>query len=495
MKIALKKLFQQIGLLCDEDIEINGIEFDSRKINEGNLFVAISGHISDGHTFIQAAVDNGAVAIIGEKELKKEVSVPYYQVENSRSLLSKLANAFFQEPQYKHKMIGITGTNGKTTSAYMLHHILTSNGKTASLIGTVGYIINGEQHESSLTTPDAITLQKMIFESKDEYVVMEVSSHGLDQYRVACQMFDYALFTNLTHEHLDYHLDLETYYQSKKKLFNCLKTEGKAIVGTYTHWGERLYRELYNEKIPVFSYGQKKRRENIYLKSYTSTPTATLIVQDHGEEYQIHMKIPGKHNLLNALGSYICARDIGFSPGEVIYALEKFEGAPGRFEQILTPIGSKVIIDYAHTPDGLSHALETATYCINNDLYHIFGFRGNRDRSKRKEMVEISQKYCNHVYLTLDDLNGIEEELMVKELFELSKPYANVTVIKDRSEAIYQAIGLLQNGDGLIITGKGPEKYNEQYTYPTLTDKETVLRFLQESIIYDEKYHNQEQQR
>ncbi|QOR64649.1 UDP-N-acetylmuramoyl-L-alanyl-D-glutamate--2,6-diaminopimelate ligase [Cytobacillus suaedae] len=495
MKITLKKLFQQIGLECDEDIEINGIEFDSRKIKEGNLFVAISGHISDGHTFIQAAVDNGAAAIIGEKELMEEVSVPYYQVDNSRALLSQLANAFFQKPQYKHKMIGITGTNGKTTTAYMLHHILTTNGKSASLIGTVGYIINGKQHESALTTPDAITLQKMIYDSKDEYVVMEVSSHGLDQYRVACPMFDYAIFTNLTHEHLDYHLDLETYYQSKKKLFSCLKTEGKAIVGTYTLWGERLFRELYNDKTPIFSYGQKKRRETIYLKSYTSTPTATFVVQDHGEEYQIRMKIPGKHNLLNALGSYICARDMGFTPGEVISALEKFEGAPGRFEEILTPTGAKVIIDYAHTPDGLSHALETATYCISNELYHIFGFRGNRDCSKRKEMVEISQKHCHHVYLTLDDLNGIEKEQMVQELFELSKPYANVTVIEDRTDAISHTLGLLVKGDGLIITGKGPEKYKEQYHSPTLTDKETVLRFLQESIIYDETNKSAEQQK
>ncbi len=495
MKITLKKIFQQIGLKCDEDIVINGIEFDSRKIKKGNLFVAISGHISDGHTFIQAAIDNGAAVVIGEKKLKEAVSVPYYQVDNSRALLSQLANAFFQEPQYKHKVIGITGTNGKTTTAYMLHHILTTNGKSASLIGTVGYIINGKQHESSLTTPDAITLQKMIYESIDDYVVMEVSSHGLDQYRVACPLFDYALFTNLTHEHLDYHLDLETYYQTKKKLFNCLKTEGKAIVGTYTLWGERLYRELYNEKVRIFSYGQKKRKETIYLKSYTSTPTATFIVQDYGEEYQIQMKIPGKHNLLNALGSYICARDMGFSPGEVISALEKFEGAPGRFEEILTPIGAKVIIDYAHTPDGLSHALETATYCINNDLYHIFGFRGNRDCSKRKEMVEISQKYCHHVFLTLDDLNGIEKERMVKELFELSYPYANVSVIEDRTEAISQTLDLLQKGDGLIITGKGPEKYKERYNYPTLTDKETVLRFLQDSIIYDEKIRDQEQKR
>lgn len=495
MKITLGKLFQQIGLQCDEDIEINAIEFDSRKVKKGNLFVAISGHISDGHTFIEEALENGAAAVIGEKELKEEVSVPYYQVANSRRLLSKMANAFFQEPQYKHKIIGITGTNGKTTTAYMLHHILTSNGKTASLIGTVGYTINGKQHESSLTTPDAISLQKMIHESDDEYVVMEVSSHGLDQYRVACPMFDYALFTNLTHEHLDYHFDLETYYQSKKRLFNCLKSDGKAIVGTYTLWGERLYRELFKEKIPIISYGQKKANKTIYLKSFTSTPTAAFVVYDHDEEYQIRMKIPGKHNLLNALGSYICARDMGFSPGEVIYALENFHGAPGRFEEIHTPTGAKVIIDYAHTPDGLSHALETATYCISKDLYHIFGFRGNRDTSKRKEMVEISQKHSHHVYLTLDDLNGIEKEQMVKELFELSKPYENVTVIEDRTEAISQIVRLLQNGDGLIITGKGPEKYKENYYYPTLTDKETVLRVLPELNMYNNINQNQEQQK
>jgi UDP-N-acetylmuramoyl-L-alanyl-D-glutamate--2,6-diaminopimelate ligase len=495
MKITLKELFQKIGLQCEDDIEIDGIEFDSRKIKEGNLFVAISGHISDGHTFIQLAIDNGAVAIIGEKELKTHLSIPYYQVPNSRELLSKLANVFFQEPQHKHKIIGITGTNGKTTTAYMLHHILTSNGKSASLFGTVGYIVNGKQHESNLTTPDAISLQKMLHESNDEFVVMEVSSHGLDQYRVACPMFDYAVFTNLTHEHLDYHIDLESYFQIKKKLFQCLKKDGKAIVGTYTLWGERLYRELLEDNVPTFSFGQKRQRESIYLKSYTSTPKATFIVHDCGQDYQVRLKIPGKHNLLNALGSYICARDMGLAPGEVIFALESFAGAPGRFEEIVTPNDAKVIIDYAHTPDGLSHALETAACCINENLYHIFGFRGNRDKSKRKEMIKISQKLSNHVYLTLDDLNGIEKAQMLKELYELSKPYTKVTVIEDRTEAISHVMRLLKNGDGLIITGKGPEKYKEQYQYHTLTDRETVLRVIPELLRYDEFHHyNQNQQ-
>lgn len=492
MKITLKKLFQQIGMQCDDDIEINGIEFDSRKVKEGNLFVAISGHVADGHTFVPAAVENGAVAVIGENVLKEDLPVPYYQVENSRKLLSIMANAFFQKPQHNHKIIGITGTNGKTTTAYMIHHILTSNGKSASLIGTVGYILNGKQHESNLTTPDAISLQKMIHESKDEFVVMEVSSHGLDQYRVACPMFDYALFTNLTLEHLDYHSDLESYYQIKKKLFNCLKNDGKAIVGTYTHWGERLYRELLESHNYILSFGQKKTRESTYLKSFNSTPKASFIVHDQGNDYQIRLKIPGKHNILNALGSYICARDMGFSPGEVITALESFKGAPGRFEEIITPNGAKIIIDYAHTPDGLSHALETAAFCIKQDLYHIFGFRGNRDKLKRKEMVKISQKHCKCVYLTLDDLNGVSKEQMLKELQELSSPYPNVMIIEDRTKAISEAVRLLQTGDGLIVTGKGPEKYQEQYEYHTLTDKETVLCVLRETIQPVELYPNQQ---
>ncbi|MDT8862172.1 UDP-N-acetylmuramoyl-L-alanyl-D-glutamate--2,6-diaminopimelate ligase [Alkalihalobacillus sp. MEB130] len=479
MNKTLSDLLKSLDIQGDKNVEITGIQLDSRKVKDGNLFVAVSGYESDGHTFIQSAIDNGAVAIIGEKNLKERLSVPYFQVHDSREALSVLANFFYDMPHTKHKMIGITGTNGKTTTSYMLHHILKHNGKTAARLGTVEYVINGDMRESNLTTPDTVLLQEMLHESEDEYVVMEVSSHGLDQYRVHGPMFDYALFTNLSHEHLDYHKDLENYYGTKKRLFQCLKNEGKGIVGTYGSWGERLYEELAEEFIPSISFGQSKEVESIFLKSFQTLPNVTVVIDDNGDEYVIKMKIQGEHNVYNAIGSYICAREIGLSPTDVVEALETFEGVPGRFETVKLLNGSKAFIDYAHTPDGLQYALKTAKECTDRYLYHIFGFRAKRDGSKRETMVEISQSHSDYVFLTLDDLNGTEKEDMVAELRELSKPYPNIVVIDDRTEAIAHVLSLLKKGDGLIITGKGPENYREEYRYQTRNDRETILKCME----------------
>ncbi|OCA88708.1 hypothetical protein A8F94_24055 [Bacillus sp. FJAT-27225] len=483
--MTLSELLRRVGLSCnDETIVVNGIESDSRKIKKGNLFVAIKGHDKDGHVYIDSAIENGAAAVIGEQELDS-LPVPYYKVHNSRQIVSVLANTFYGHPQNKHIIVGITGTNGKTSTAYLLHHILSFNGKTSSLLGTVEYVFNGSRHESSLTTPDAVSLQKMIHESKDEFIIMEVSSHGLDQFRLAGPMLDYAIFTNLSHEHMDYHSDFEEYFQAKKKIFKCLKTGGKGIIGAYTPWGERMAEELAAEKVPSISYGNSNKKEAIYLKSFMTVPTLCLVIDDNGQEYSLTMRIPGKHNVYNALGSYICARAIGLTPQQIIRALECFQGVPGRFEQVDLPLGARAIVDYAHTPDGLIHALETASHCVENNLYHIFGFRGRRDPTKREEMVKISQAICSHVFLTLDDLNGVDKEQMVEELKELSKPYQNITVIEDRTEAIAHAMGSLGQGDGLIITGKGPEPYKDEYTYKTKSDIDTIYYFLTEGKIVE----------
>jgi UDP-N-acetylmuramoyl-L-alanyl-D-glutamate--2,6-diaminopimelate ligase len=478
MKTPLKQLIQSIGLTCSYNIDIYGLAFDSRKVKKGFLFFAISGNESDGHNYIKSAIRNGAAAIVGEKELDEEIPIPYFRVDNSRKYLTILANQFYEMPHKKHKLIGITGTNGKTTTAYMLHHILNHNGKTASLLGTAGNYLNGEKYESNLTTPDPISLQKMMYDSHDEFVLMEVSSHGLDQHRVFGPMFDYALFTNLSHEHLDYHDNLEEYYQTKKKLFRCLKENGKGIIGAYTNWGERLYQELAEELVSVSSFANKVKNEPIQLKSVNPGHNTALLINDHEKEVRFKLKTPGLHNALNAFGSYICSRDLGFEPQQIIEALEHFEGAPGRFDIIHIPTGAKAIIDYAHTSDGLTHALITARQFIEHNLYHIFGFRGKRDLTKREEMVRISQFLSNYVILTLDDLNGVDQDMMLDELNILSRPYKNVVVIEDRTEAIAYALHQLKKEDGLIITGKGYENYKETFSMKTISDKDTIHKIL-----------------
>jgi UDP-N-acetylmuramoyl-L-alanyl-D-glutamate--2,6-diaminopimelate ligase len=476
MKITLHKLLEQVGLVCDADVEVHGIQSDSREVNPGDLFVAVPGFESDGHHFIHSAIERGAVAIIGERVITDEIYIPYYHVDNTREVLFLLTNYFYQMPQNKHKMIGITGTNGKTTTAYLIREILTYNGKTSSLVGTVVYSLNGVEHKSTLTTPDTISIQKILHESNDEYVVMEVSSHGLDQYRVAGSMFDYALFTNLSHEHLDYHSNLEDYYLAKKRLFQYLKKDGKAIIGAYNPWGERLIAELAEELVPSIPYCHKDGEGPITIKSMVAAPKAEIVLLDHGIEFTLPLNIVGKHNLYNVLGSYFCARELGFLPEEIIPALQSFNGVPGRFEVIPLPNDTKAIVDYAHTPDGLYHALKTAKECIDQDVYHVFGFRGKRDISKRAAMVNISQSLAKHVYLTLDDLNGEDKETMLVDLQELSNNYSNVTIVDDRTLAIRHALKNLNTGDGLIVTGKGSETYKDDYNYPTVTDKETILQ-------------------
>jgi UDP-N-acetylmuramoyl-L-alanyl-D-glutamate--2,6-diaminopimelate ligase len=478
MKTPLKQLIQSIGVTCSYNIDIYGLAFDSRKVKKEYLFFAISGNESDGHNYIKSAIKNGAAAIVGEKELDEEIPIPYFRVDNSRKYLTILANQFYGMPHKKHKLIGITGTNGKTTTAYMLHHILNYNGKTASLLGTAGYYLNGVKYESNLTTPDPISLQKMMYDSHDEFVLMEVSSHGLDQHRVFGPMFDYALFTNLSHEHLDYHDNLEDYYQTKKKLFHCLKENGKGIIGAYTKWGERLYQELAEELVSVSSFAHKVKNEPIQLKSVNPGHHTTLLINDHEKEVRFKLKTPGLHNAYNAFGSYICSRDLGFETQQIVEALEHFEGAPGRFDIIQIPTGAKAIIDYAHTPDGLTHALITVRQLIEDDLYHIFGFRGKRDLTKREEMVRISQFLSNHVILTLDDLNGVDRDMMLDELYRLSRPYKNIVVIEDRTEAIAYALHQLNKEDGLIITGKGHENYKETFSMKTISDKDTIHSIL-----------------
>lgn len=481
MKATVKNLFQQSGITYELDIDkvITGIQFDSRFIEKGHLFIAISGHETDGHCYIEQAISNGAAFVIGERHPEYSLSVPFHKVHNSREALALLSTAYYDFPANRRKVIGITGTNGKTTTAFMLKHILAYNGKSVSMLGTVSYLVNGEEQSASLTTPDALTIQKMIHESRDDYIIMEVSSHGLDQYRVTGSMFDYAIFTNLSHDHLDYHTDMESYYRSKKRLFHYLKENGRAVIGTYNPWGARLLQELSELLIPTFHFGSNEIESSIVLLGYSCNPTTRFTISDHGQEYDIALPLAGKHNIYNALGSYICARDIGLTPAQIIEALEVFPGVPGRFEEIVLSNGAKVIIDYAHTPDGLEHVLNTARGLANENLYHLFGFRGKRDKSKRGEMVRISQSKSDHVFLTLDDLNGIQKDEMIRELYGLKGSHPNVMVVKDRTLAIELALQQLRSDDVLIITGKGQEVYKDEHFHKTITDKETVLKVSQ----------------
>ncbi|WNF24213.1 UDP-N-acetylmuramoyl-L-alanyl-D-glutamate--2,6-diaminopimelate ligase [Mesobacillus jeotgali] len=458
----------------DADPVLTGIQMDSRKVKPGDLFVAIKGFQIDGHKFITQAMDNGAAAVIGENEL--ELEIPYIQVFDSRQALGRAASAFYDHPSRNHTVIGVTGTNGKTTVSYILRHILESAGKSCSLLGTVSYIINNEVYKPSNTTPDALQIQELIYKSKDEFVVLEVSSHALKQYRIEGLELDYGLFTNLSHDHLDYHPTIEDYFEAKTLMYNYMKKEGSAVVSRLGEWGDKLSSILRAKDIPVYSLGYDDchdlKIEDIKLNGETR-----FDIKMGGITYPLTFPSPGLHNVYNAALAFLTAVKIGISPDAITEALKTFPGVPGRFEMISHPEGATFIVDYAHTKDAIEYCLQAAHEHEAVKVKHIFGFRGERDKTKREHMVKASAAMSDEFTLTFDDLNGISEDEMAKELQDLNVRFGKNKgkVITDRTLAIQNAWENAQSGEWILITGKGPEEYQSMYELPTTTDKETLL--------------------
>ncbi|WP_216828583.1 UDP-N-acetylmuramoyl-L-alanyl-D-glutamate--2,6-diaminopimelate ligase [Alkalihalobacterium elongatum] len=476
--MKLSSLLQSIedDLLANEipDILISGLHFHSRQIKKGYVFVAISGYETDGHQYIQDAIEAGAIAIIGDKDLRG-FSIPYIRVKNSRNILPKLAQSFFGTSAKKHTLIGITGTNGKTTTAFMLRHILEEAGIRCSLVGTVANIINGEHLSPSNTTPDPITLHELIQKSEDEVIIIEVSSHGLSQGRVNGIPFDFALFTNLSHDHLDYHGTIYNYFEVKAQLFNQLNHHGEAIISNYCDWSRRLIDRLATNQKNVFSVGYHEA-DHINLANVNVEFSTDFDLKEEGLHHRVALPLSGLHNAQNASLSFITARRLGLHSDQVITALNSFPGVPGRFETYSHGNGAICVVDYAHTPDGLTHVLQTIKKQGAKRIIHIFGFRGNGDPTKRKEMITISSNFSDKFILTLDDLNGIEASQMVDTLHHLLERHGNGkgSVIEDRTIAIQSTLQETQEGDWIIITGKGPESYKQSFHYPTSSDKETI---------------------
>lgn len=464
-----------ISTTTEDDPVITGITSHSKKVKPGYLFFAISGVHADGHQYIQEAFENGAAAVIGEYD--EEIGPGhYFYAKDTKQLLSLAASYFYDEPYKKHKMTGITGTNGKTTTSFLLQHILVSHDISTALFGTVYHFINGTKVKSSHTTPDPVTLQQMLSESKDETVVMEVSSHGLEQKRIEGITYDQAIFLNLTHDHLDYHGTMESYYLCKAKLFSYLKNKGTAIICSEGFYGKRLTEELnLKDNLQVWTYG-KKKTDSFYIED-VGKHSFNLIHETL--QVTVPLPLPGEYNALNTTAAIAAALDYGIPIKSSVEYLKSFEGIPGRFEEITLHNGTEVIVDYAHTPDGVSQVLEAASKKAGNrPLYHVFGFRGNRDLTKRSEMISISLEYTTKTVLTVDDLNGVDRDQLVQETQEAIPKASHLPdIISDRTEAIFFALKEAPRNSVVIITGKGPEKYKETYTHPSDSDIKTVELF------------------
>lgn len=444
-----------------DDKFIDRLANDSRAAGPGSLFVAIRGEQADGHLFIDKAVKNGAIAVVCEALPERSVmdlsGTALVQVTDSRAALAELAAAYYGDPSRTLKMVGVTGTNGKTTTAFLVHHILNVLIGKAGLIGTIATYVDGRQVEASMTTPDTLDLNRLFRQMSDagcRACAMEVSSHALDQERVRSIEYDVAIFTNLTQDHLDYHGTLDHYRASKKKLFDTLPAEATALYNIDDPAGPQMVQDT---RARVISYGRSADADiRIEVRD---NPLDGLLLRIDGAERKF--KLVGLFNAYNLAAAYGAGRALGFGREEVLDVLAEAMPVPGRFEQMRFDGGTTAIIDYAHTPDALENVLTTIreTKPASASLWCLFGCGGDRDSAKRPIMGRIAETYADRVIVTSDNPRTEAPDTIMKDIRRGMQSPEDAIWIVDRREAIQWAAEHMQSGDVLLVAGKGHETY------------------------------------
>jgi len=461
----------------DQSLNVKGITDNSNEVGPGYIFIAIKGHKADGHIYIQQAIANGAILIIGEND-RIDLTVPYLKVKNARKTLGQVAKELYKDPSKNKIMIGVTGTNGKTTISFFVKQLLEKQGYSVSSIGTIYNEINGKRIQSVNTTPNAKTINQLLRASSDQVVVMEVSSQGLEQDRLEGIQFDYALFNNLQHDHLDYHDTMEEYFECKALLFEKLKPDGTAIINYDDNWGKKLTERLTAEGKKVVTVGEEQTNEVQILAKELDN----VSVRYKNNEYDLRSPLPGVHNLENLTMASCVAHELGVSYEKVTPYMAQFSGIVGRFEIFHLANKVTVVVDYAHTPDALATSINTAISKGANRIITVFGFAGNRDESKRKAMLENVCQLSTHAILTVTELFDSTIDNLYADYVSIQKECHvedKTSIIMDRTLAIQKAIGGAQAGDWVLLLGKGHEQYKENYALKTKTDQETV-NYLQE---------------
>ena len=451
---------------------VRGITSNSKEVKRNYLFFAIKGTRHDGHKFVEDAVQKGAYAVVVERPIN--ASVPVIIVENTRKALGISSHLFFGKPSENLKVIGITGTNGKTTTTHIIETVLNEAGKSAGLIGTIYYRFKGEILGEGRTTPEPILWHKTLKEFKElgaEYVVAEVSSHALDQYRVYPTRFRATIFTNLTQDHLDYHGDMENYYESKKKLFTEYNSDIK-IINADDPYGKKLAQEVEGE---VITYG--KEGDLRILDFETAFGGSKIEVEYKGKKYSFTTNLVGEFQAYNLAAAIAFLLEEGIKEEVIKKALRNVR-VPGRFEVVYRGRFA-VVVDYAHTPDAIDNVLRTAKRLTKGRLISVYGAGGDRDRDKRPLMGEAGEKWSDVVILTSDNPRSEEPEEIIKDILKGIKDKSKVIVEPDRKKAIEKAIKMAKKGDLIAILGKGHETYQEVkgVKYP-FSDKEVVKNIL-----------------
>ena len=456
------------------NIDITGITCNSREVVAGSIFVCIKGFKTDGHKYLADAVKNGAVCAV----VTDDISCPEIttvKVENARFAMAQMASSFYGHPSRDIKVIGVTGTNGKTTTTHLIQSIIEMAGKKTGLIGTNSIVIAGKAVDSERTTPESYLFQKYLREMADsgaQYCITEVSSHSLELERVACTKFAVAAFTNLTHEHLDLHGSMENYAAAKAKLFEMCDI---AIMNSDDEYSRKIATN--SSCKTIYTYSVENAKSDFFASDIKLSEKGIIYTLNHKKEsYLLKSHIPGKFNVYNSLAAASVCSALGFSEDEIAKGLIISRGAKGRaeFVRVSAPFG--VMIDYAHTPDGLEKILTTVKEFVSGRIITVFGAPGDRDRTKRPEMGNIAGKYSSFCIITSDNPASENAEDIINEIkpgmIESGCEFAEIV---DRREAIHFALGMSKEGDIVLLAGKGHETY--QIT------KEGKIPFCEEQIV------------
>ncbi len=487
--ILLKDILYKVSLQAtsgDMNIPIEKVQFDSRKISKGDLFVAVKGTQVDGHNYISTAIKNGAVAVVCEKDIAHIDNVAIVRTDDSSHALSIIAANYYGNPSSKLKLVGVTGTNGKTTTVFLLFDQFRKLGYNVGLLSTIINKINEEKLPSTHTTGDSLQINHLLKSMVDAgctHCFMEVSSHAIDQNRVAGLQYDVAVFTNITHDHLDYHLTFDAYISAKKKLFDSLNPEAFALVNA----------DDKNGRIMVQNTKANKKTFSVRAMSDFKAKILTNSLQGlelEIDSFKIWFNLIGDFNASNLVAAYGVSVLLDEDPEQALVALSATNPIPGRFERVPLKNNTIAIIDYAHTPDALKNVLKTITNVRTHkeQVITVVGCGGNRDKEKRPIMGGIACKMSNKVIFTSDNPRDESPEEIIEQMKAGVRPsdFKKTLSVVDRKEAIKTALMLSEGNDIILIAGKGHEDYQEIHGKKRdFSDKKTLLEL--EALLYNDK--------
>ncbi len=468
------------------DTEIQALTYDSRKAGAGVAFVALRGSKSDGHDFIPAAIKAGAAAIIAEQAPQDDVSIPWVHVRFSRIALAQTAAALNGFPANKLQIAGVTGTNGKTTTAFLIHHLLNEAQKRSGLLGTVFYDLGGVQVPATHTTPESLEIQQLLASMRDNgcrACAMEVSSHALDQDRVFGIPFNAGIFTNLTQDHLDYHGSMDRYFDAKIHLFEMIASQprGQMIINVDDGWGRKLATRFESSGRVVgfgFKVGADYRAVNV---RYDLTGTS-FELEVKGRSFLVRLPLIGDFNVYNALGALAAVQAMGVNLRESVQHLSRAPQVPGRLERVTENYPFQVFVDYAHTPDALENVLRTLRVLRPRRIITVFGCGGDRDRTKRPRMAAAAEAGSDICVLTSDNPRSESPEAIIADAYKgFVRPKSHATIV-DRFDAIRVALENAGEGDIVLVAGKGHEDYQEANGQKAAFDDRKVVRQLLQRI-------------